>query len=191
MLDYIKGVLVSINNDILVIDVNGIGYELQVAHCSNLKINNIVLLNTYLQVRDDGFSLFGFISVYDRYVFLSLLKAKGVGPKSAISMINNNDTNLLVKNIIDNNVIALHDQNNISNRIANQLIIDLSNKLKPNLDEALIYNSLNDRNDIFSALKALGYKTSQINPILCKLDYTLSIDLCLKAALVLLSNGNV
>ncbi|MEG2685463.1 MAG: Holliday junction branch migration protein RuvA, partial [Erysipelotrichaceae bacterium] len=182
--------LVSINNDILVVDVNGVGYELQVAHYSDLRINNIVLLNTYLQVRDDGLSLFGFTSLYDKYVFLSLIKAKGVGPKSAINMINNNDTNVLVKNIIDNNINALHEQNGVSNKVANQLVIDLSNKLKPNDSEALIYNSLNDRIDICSALKALGYKSTQINPILCKLDYSLSIDQCLKAALILLSNGN-
>ena len=89
MIAFVKGMVAAVTEETVIVDVNGIGYEL---YCSgtalrSAQIGERISLHTYLQVKEDGVTLFGFFTEQEKRLFLKLLSVSGVGPKSAVSVL--------------------------------------------------------------------------------------------------------
>ncbi len=128
MIGYIKGNLISANsNGVVLLDVNGIGYEIT---CSSESYNLIVNqgkgeLYTYLNVREDGFYLYGFISPEEKSMFLKLITVSGVGPKMGIAVLSSMPLNELAFIIASQDVKSLSKVKGLGKKTAERIILEL------------------------------------------------------------------
>lgn len=163
MIAYIIGKVYSYGMDHVILDNNGIGYRINFMHPEVLTLNKEIMIYTYQHVREDELSLFGFISMDEYALFISLIAVKGLGPRTALNILASINSNELVKIIENNDVNALKRLPGIGAKTASQIILDLKGKLIRNdNDDTKIPDSLNDA---LSALKSLGYKTSEIQSL--------------------------
>lgn len=134
MFSYIEGKVVDKEEGFVVIDCNGIGYEIQV---SSHTLNSIAYLNenvkiyTYLQVKEDGISLYGFISKEEKNMFLKLISVNGIGPKMAIGILSGISINELISAIIRQDIKMLCTIKGLGKKTAERLLVDLKDKNLP------------------------------------------------------------
>ena len=181
MISFIEGTVDSIGADYVILDNHGMGYKMQYAHTSDLKLNEKVKLYTYMHISDNDISLFAFNSVNEQDLFLKLISVKGLGPKTAISMLAKTSVNRLISVIDSGDVTALKTVPGIGNKTASQIILDLKGKLVMS-ENASVDNS----DELVLALESLGYKTSDIKGVVVKVDKTQEIETQIKEALKLL-----
>ena len=174
MIGFIRGILIDAEEPNLTIDVNGIGYELQmpVNSFGHLpQINQAISLYTHFVVREDGQYLFGFMTKKQRTLFRVLIKATGVGPKVALAILSAMEPDTFIHHVLSNSPDALENIPGIGNKTARRLIIELKDKLA-NIPMELSNNKFDNKpdpiNDALSALVALGYKTYEARSVLNK-----------------------
>lgn len=174
MISYIKGELTEIFNDMIVVESNGIGYNINVPTSVIEQISSIgneVKIYTYLNVKEDECSLFGFLTRDDLNMFKMLISVNGIGPKVAVGALSNISSDDLRFAVLSDDVAAIKALPGIGPKTAQKLIIELKDKLK--LDEvfesALARNAQGSaaktgsssimmiRNDAVEALVSLGY----------------------------------
>jgi len=165
MIVHISGTLVSKELDRVEIDTpSGITYELQVPLSVYEMLPGVgepVALHTSLIVRDDGWLLYGFASVFERRVFLKVLDAKGIGPALALGMLSALSAERLVRAIRERDIAALQSVPRVGRKKAEQLILDLADKLD-DLQPAATGVSRPEgagADDAIRALVSLGYNT--------------------------------
>ncbi|MHB1225236.1 MAG: Holliday junction branch migration protein RuvA [Gemmatimonadaceae bacterium] len=110
----------------------GVGYELLIplsAYEALPRLGEPFTLHTHLVVRDDGWQLYGFTTVYERRVFQRLLAAKGVGPALALGLLSTLSAERLVRAIRERDLAALQSVPRVGRKKAEQLILDLADKL--------------------------------------------------------------
>lgn len=171
MIGFIRGKLVTKKPPLLVLDVQGVGYEIEAPMTTfyNLpSMGEIIQLHTHLVVREDAHILFGFSTEADRLMFRTLIKVNGVGPKLALTILSGQSAEEFQRCIHDNDTAALIRLPGVGKKTAERLIIELRDKL-PALCEAggSQGNSMpneaglprnNARQEAISALCSLGYK---------------------------------
>ncbi len=169
MIGFLNGKLSSKNPPTLVLDVHGVGYEIEAPMTTfyNLPaVGEQVKLYTHLVVREDAHILFGFFSESDRLLFRTLIKVNGVGPKLALTILSGLSATDFHRCIADNDVQALVRLPGIGKKTAERLIIEMRDRL-PDLGPAdsetgepqpHSNNLNNSRQEAISALIALGYK---------------------------------
>ena len=168
MYAYIKGFVQSYGSDHVIVENNGIGYYIFYVHPENLGLNKEVTIYTYQNVREDEISLFGFSSVKEKELFLSLISVKGVGPRTALTVLSFITVEELVAAIEQENVTVLKKLPGIGGKTASQIILDLKGKLVAQETVALPKNRTLE--DALVALKSLGYKQREINDIISELQ---------------------
>lgn len=181
MYDYIKGTVVSINPGFITLDNNGIGYRIFVSNPYSFDINKEYKIYLYEHIREDENSLYGFKEEEEREFFLKLINVKGLGPKMALPMFSSGSLDGIIDAIERENILYLKKFPKIGDKVARQIILDLKGKLVSKND---IKVAVDD--ELSEALLALGYKNSDINKVLPKIDKTLSIEDKIKEALKLL-----
>ena len=107
MIYFLKGRVALKDKDTVVIDVNNVGYQVLVSHIDDYEIGEEVLVYTYNVVREDEQYLVGFSSLDEKSVFLSLIKVKGLGPRTAIGALSSTTPSEVVNAIASNNVAYL------------------------------------------------------------------------------------
>ena len=128
MIGYLNGNLISCSdNGVLLIDVNGVGYEVT---CSALAYEFLVNkksggIYTYLNVREDGFYLYGFISPEEKNMFLKLISVSGVGPKMGIAVLSSGPLNTLAFIIASQDVKSLSKVKGLGKKTAERIILEL------------------------------------------------------------------
>ena len=163
MIAFIIGKVYAYGMDYVILDNNGIGYRVNFMQPEVLTLNKEIMIYTYQHVREDEISLFGFISMDEYELFISLIAVKGLGPRTALNILASINSNELVKIIENNDVDALKRLPGIGAKTASQIILDLKGKLVRNDNDG---DKLPDSlNDALSALKSLGYKTSEIQSL--------------------------
>lgn len=186
MIAFIKGKVHSFTLDWVILDCGNIGYKVFFAHPEKLKLNEDVLLYTYQYIREDEHSLFGFLSQTDYDLFTKLISVKGVGCKTANSIFASSNTERLVQAIELSDIDFLKKLPGIGAKTASQIILDLKGKLvsEHKKDSRLSKSLL----DTFDALKSLGYKQSELNPLVKQLENHVdqSTDALLKLSLQIL-----
>lgn len=167
MIYFLKGRVALKDEDNLVIDVNNVGYSVLVSHIDDYEIGEEVLVYTYNVVREDEQYLVGFSSLDEKSVFLSLIKVKGLGPKSAIGALSSTTPNEVVAAIASNNVAYLKKLPGIGAKAAAQIILDLKGQLTGTggtKGDPGVYE------DVYEALKGLGFKGAAIDRVLATIN---------------------
>ena len=132
MINYLKGTITRKSPTKIVLDVNGVGFDIQVTiNCSNQigLIGKKTSILTYLHVREDNLQLFGFISNEERELFLHLISTSGIGPKKALAILSSTNVEDLQKYIVEEDLTALTSLSGVGRRTAQRLIVDLKEKL--------------------------------------------------------------
>lgn len=131
MLGYIKGRVLHSSDGTVLLENNGIGYEVL---CSGAAYAKLVTdgqgeVYTYLQVRDDGISLFGFVSVEEKNMFLKLVSVSGVGPKMGITILSSMNINDIAVAIANSDVKKLTAAKGLGKKTAERIILELREKV--------------------------------------------------------------
>ena len=199
MFAYIKGILEIKESNYIVIDINGLGYKVFMSQNNIDNIGNIgdsVKVYTYVRVREDDISIYGFITQEQLKMFELLISVSGVGAKSALVMISCIEPSEFAIAVISGNVKVLTKVPGIGNKSAQRIILELKDKLKEEQLDAENSNNLKLKekdnseniNEAFSGLMVLGYSRKDIEKAFEHLDVdNLSIEDLIKKGLVLLS----
>lgn len=198
MFAYIKGSLEMKSNGYIVIDINGLGYKIFMSQ-NNIdsigEIHNIIKVFTYVKVREDDISIYGFKTQEQLKMFELLISVSGVGAKSALIMLSCIEPSDFAIAVISNDIKVLTKVPGIGNKSAQRIILELKDKLKEEqLEEKLKDSSkrLKDNseniNEAISGLMVLGYSKKDIEKAFEHLDIdNLSIEDLIKKGLILLS----
>jgi holliday junction DNA helicase RuvA len=178
MIAYLKGKLVIKSVDYIVIDVQGIGYKVYMSKTAIDKFEEEkeIKVYTYLKVREDDISLFGFNTLEELHMFELLISVGGIGAKSAIAILSNITPSKFALAVITSDVNTLKKLQGIGPKTAQRIILELKDKIKT---EEAIENQENtikqeeqiqeDMEELIQALQVLGYRRYEINNILPKI----------------------
>ena len=184
MYHYIKGVIISLERDHIILDHHGMGYIIYVANPYDYKVGQEVTVYVHQQVREDAMLLFGFKNEEEKNLFLKLILVKGIGPKTAVGILACGDYNKVVGAIEEGNINYLKKIPGIGPKAASQIVLDLQGKLVFEQKEGDMIDTT--RQEAEKVLKALGYKASEINAAMKKITDKLDTNGYVKKALSLL-----
>lgn len=193
--------MVKIQEDSVVIDVNGIGYEIICANPFSFQsfMNKEAIVHTYHYVREDSQILYGFKNEDEKYLFIKLISVSGIGPKGALGILGSVDIPAFVSAIEQEDDKFLTTFPGVGKKTARQIILDLKGKLnlsfsigidqEQDSEEAKVdYQTINEVQEV---LKSLGYSDKEIRLILPELkkEPNLNVDEAVRKALSLLMKG--
>ncbi|PKM11867.1 MAG: Holliday junction branch migration protein RuvA [Gammaproteobacteria bacterium HGW-Gammaproteobacteria-3] len=168
MIGFLRGLLALKTPPFLVLDVNGVGYEVEAPMTTfyNLPALGVeVKLYTHLVVREDAHILFGFATEADRLMFRNLIKVNGVGPKLALTILSGQSAEEFRRCIQDNDAATLVRLPGIGKKTAERLIIEMRDRIPDLGESARGTDTMIDRpttlkpaQEAISALCSLGYK---------------------------------
>lgn len=195
MIAYVDGKLTFREPTSVIIEVNGIGYELKVSlnTSQKLKQNERCKLLTHLHIREDAQILYGFLELAEKKMFLDLISISGIGPNTAIAILSSMSPEELQACIGAENVKAIQNVKGIGAKTAQRLILELKDRVKKDLlltsaSHHLTKSSHNTlKNEALSALVTLGIQKSTaektIEGILEKEGDTITLERLIKLAL--------
>jgi Holliday junction DNA helicase RuvA len=190
MIYFLRGKLVEKSPTQIIIDCNGIGYEVNISLYTyeRLPKDEAILIYTYFYVREDAQMLYGFMDRSERDVFIKLLGVSGIGASTARMMFSSLTPQEVVQAISEGDVNTIKSVKGIGLKTAQRVIIDLKDKINKiqTSDEVLPFKSNTNKDEALSALLTLGYSKKQaeisVNKIL-KNNPELSIEEIIKLAL--------
>lgn len=190
MIAFVNGIVKIIRSDRVVLDVHGVGYEVYLANALSQKKDEELFLYTYQHVREDAILLFGFLKEEDYEVFMRLINVKGIGPKTAQTMLLVCSGKEMIEAIENDDIKRLKSLPGIGAKTAGQIVLDLKGKFV-SLETSESSTSNPVWTQVQDALVSLGYKSSQLTKIKNELENTkLQEDEMLRQALVLLAKRN-
>jgi len=161
MISFIRGKKIHIDPAKIIIEVNGIGYDINISlrTYSKLKDESEVFVYTHLNVKEDSHILYGFNSESERNTFLSLLSINGVGPSTAIMILSSLSANELKKAIIRSDTNKIKSVKGIGLKTAERIILELKDKVTfDDIDQDKFYDDIDNtiKDEALSALSSLG-----------------------------------
>ena len=167
MIGFLRGKLVLKAPPLLVLDVHGVGYEIEASMTTfyQLPVGLEITLYTHLVIREDAHSLFGFATEAERAMFRTLIKVNGVGPKLALTILSGQSAEQLHRCIHENDTAALMRLPGVGKKTAERLIIELRDRLLQLEDSTTTITPSvgNAKQEAVSALCSLGYKPLDAN----------------------------
>ena len=161
MITQIKGKLVEKNPTQVVVDCNGIGYEINISlHTfSTLSSDENIQLFTHLQVREDAHILYGFFTILERAVFRLLISVSGIGTSTARTMLSSLTPSEIQQAIGTEDVATIQGVKGIGLKTAQRVIIELKDKIRTlqGSEEIPVHKSNTIKEETLSALEVLGY----------------------------------
>ena len=177
MIGRISGVLVEKKPPQLLVDCNGVGYELEASMTtiwSLPEINQQVSLYTHLAIRDDAHLLYGFSSEDERALFRTLLKVNGVGTKMALVILSGMDPNAFADCVHSGDTARLTALPGVGKKTAERLIIEMRDRVAQpdtvSISSVPVANAGDPANDAISGLIALGYKPAEASKFVHGMD---------------------
>lgn len=175
MISYIRGTLAEKNEDSAVVEAHGVGYQIfvPVPVLSELPpLGESVKIYTYFSVREDGMSLFGFLSRQDLAMFKQLIGVNGIGPKSALGILSALRPDVLRRAVASGDAKTISRAPGVGPKTAQRIILDLKDKIRPEdvlaggLEESLavpeeISGVGQAGKEAVEALTALGYSAAE------------------------------
>ena len=170
MYEYLNGELAHILPTAIVVDVHGVGYQVVFANPYRLQDSLKKQIKVLVQqvVREDSITLYGFISSEERELFQRLISVSGIGPKSAMSILANDDTEGFVNAVESGNVTYLTKFPCVGKKTAQQIILDLKGKFEALPEEttkAVVSTNQATLEEAKEALLGLGYSAKEITKI--------------------------
>lgn len=193
MIAQLQGKLVEKTPTHVVVDCGGIGYHVNISlHTYSLLPNtDFIKLFTYLQVKEDAHTLFGFVEKSEREIFKLLLSVSGIGASIARTMLSSLDPKQITNAIGSADVATIQSIKGIGSKTAQRVILDLKEKVLKlyDLDEVLVSQSNTNRDEALSALEVLGFVRKSSEKIIEKIikeDPEASVESIIKKALKIL-----
>ena len=170
MIAYIKGTLDEVTSKSIIVESGGVGYEILTYDYVIRKLpalHSDIKIFTYLDVKEDSMKLYGFLSNREKELFIKLISVSGVGPKGALSILNELGPDNLLAAIIANDSKAISKANGIGAKTAQKVVIELKDSVSLEgsiFDQGADYSSESDDagvvSDAAQALCALGYSNT-------------------------------
>ena len=189
MIARLTGRVLTLDQGTLVLDVNGVGYEIEVASstANSVEIDKIVTLETLLIVREDAQILFGFTELTDKKLFQLLIKINGVGPRLAIGIMSGLNEDELSLAIMEKDIKVLTSLPGVGKKTAERLVIELQDKIVFEKASGKKNKSKMSRellSDLEGTLLNLGYKPQEVDFAIhrIKIEST-DLEVLIKAAL--------
>lgn len=182
MIGRLQGILLTKAPPQLLIDVNGVGYEIDAPMSTFYQLPNTgdsVVLHTHLVVREDAQLLYGFYSEAERHMFRNLIKINGVGPKLALTILSGISLTEFTRCVMEDDAKSLTALPGVGKKTAERLIIELRDKIGKEFDAALpdkgepsqlLIHETSPVRDAVSALVALGYKAQEASRMVREID---------------------
>ncbi|MBU5362015.1 MAG: Holliday junction branch migration protein RuvA [Enterococcus sp.] len=171
MYEYITGRLTFISPGYVVLDVNGIGYQIATGNPYRYSSKMEQSVTIYVQqiIREDAHLLYGFETLAEKELFLRLLSVSGIGPKSGLAIMANDDHQGLIQAIEAGDVTYLTKFPGVGKKTAQQMVLDLKGKLTELVEDpmSLFYEGNDDTAlaEAMEALQALGYSPKEIKKV--------------------------
>ena len=164
MIAHVYGVVVEKFNGTVIVDVNGVGYEVQVAlvDFDASMLGEQIKLHTYHHIREQSQELFGFSSLAAKKMFELLITVQGVGPKAALSILSLGDSEQVRNAIANSDSAYITKASGVGKRIAERVVVDLSDKVGLAVQITRSTSTFNQlvNDEALEALIALGYSLS-------------------------------
>ena len=193
MIGRIQGTLISISAPKLLIDCNGLGYEVDVPMSTLYQLpatGQSITLLTHFHVREDQQQLFGFATEAERQAFRSLIKISGVGARTALAVLSGLSVNELIQAIAVQEPGALTRIPGIGKKTAERLLLELKGKLAPDLGAGSgSATQLDAASEIIQALLTLGYSDKEARLAVQQIPKDTTVSDGIKLALKSLSKG--
>lgn len=179
MIGYLKGVLAQKSPPFLLIEVNGVGYELEAPMSTMFRLpepGSPVELRTHLLVRDDAHTLFGFSTEDERRLFRNLLKVNGVGAKLALTIMSGISVEGFVQCVRTEDKDMLISLPGVGKKTAERLILDMRDRIDADAPagggdaQMPAADDSTPRTEAFNALASLGYKPAEAQKMLEAVD---------------------
>lgn len=184
MLAYVKGILEIKTKGYIVVETNGIGYKIFMPESTIEKLGNIgeqIKIFTFMKVREDDVSLYGFLTNEELRMFELLLSVSGIGAKGALTILSNITPSQFALAVIANDVGMLKKLPGIGPKTAQRTILELKDKLKKEQEIAVTGGEEEDSfqeailedekvSEAVSALQVLGYSKKEITEALATMD---------------------
>jgi Holliday junction DNA helicase RuvA len=182
MIGLLRGIILEKQPPQLLLDVNGVGYEIDAPMSTFYHLPDIgqqVILHTHFVVREDAHHLYGFYAREERALFRTLLKVNGVGPRLALTILSSIDPGEFVRCVVSNDTESLVRLPGVGKKTAERLIIEMRDKVSnwhqgPLTPELTATKGAPNKNqatqDAVSALIALGYKPQEASRAVAKVD---------------------
>ncbi|MGB1412349.1 MAG: Holliday junction branch migration protein RuvA [Candidatus Pseudothioglobus sp.] len=194
MIGHLKGKITSKNPPEILIEVEGVGYEVLCPMSTFYALDNLtedILLFTHLSIKEDAHTLFGFISKDEKNVFRELIRVNGVGPKVALAILSNLSVQSLVECISTEDADLLAKTPGIGKKTALKLIVELQDRLGKleltgTIEKTRDLNQSSNPNSkqAIEALQSLGFKVKEANRMVSKIeDQGLSTEQIIRLAL--------
>lgn len=162
MIAFIDGKIEAVKDGIAVINHEGMGWEVHYPHVDQVHLNEEIRIYTYLSISENDMRLYGFSSQEEKQLFLKLISVKGLGPKTAMTMLAKKGYAEIVQAIENGDVKFLKAMPGIGPKAASQIILDLKGKLVTVTDTAPKETLPQEIQDAADALKNFGYKQGDI-----------------------------
>ena len=161
MIAHLQGKLVEKTPTEVIIDCNGVGYHVNISlHTySLLPASDAIKLFTYLQIKEDSHTLFGFVEKSEREIFKMLLSVSGIGASIARTMLSSLEPKQIIYAIANADVVTIQSIKGIGSKTAQRVILDLKEKVLKlyDLDEVSMIQSNTNKDEALSALEVLGF----------------------------------
>lgn len=161
MIAHIQGKLVEKNPTNVVIDCGGVGYDINISlHTfSLLPASDNIKLFTYVQIKEDAHTLFGFVEKSEREIFKMLLSVSGIGASIARTMLSSIEPRQIIQAIATSDLATIQSIKGIGSKTAQRVILDLKDKVLKlyDIDEVSIIQNNTNRDEALSALEVLGF----------------------------------
>ncbi|KAA0013455.1 Holliday junction branch migration protein RuvA [Billgrantia pellis] len=198
MIGRLRGTLLDKQPPWLVVDVAGVGYELEASMTTLVALPGVgepVSLYTHLTVREDAHLLYGFAREQERSLFRALIRVNGIGPKLALAILSGMDETAFIRCVMEDDVKSLTRLPGVGKKTAERLIVEMRDRF-PHWEHATEGGGLpgiatgqgetlrqDPLADAEAALVSLGYKPAEATRMLSGLDEGLSTEAMIKAAL--------
>ena len=161
MIAHLQGKLVEKNPTEVIIDCNGVGYHVNISlHTYSLLPNSeAIKLFTYLQIKEDSHTLFGFVEKSEREIFKMLLSVSGIGASIARTMLSSLEPKQIIQAIASGDLVTIQKIKGIGSKTAQRVILDLKDKVLKlyDLDEVSMIQNNTNKDEALSALEVLGF----------------------------------
>ena len=199
MIGYIKGELADIKENYIILETGNIGYEINLPTSAIMELpprKSTIKIYTYLYVREDALSLYGFLTMVYLEMFKILISVNGIGPKGALGILSKITADEIRFAILAGDTKALAKAPGVGQKTASKIILELKDKiqledafmdkLQNQTDKKIKDNLYDKREEAVQALIALGYSSSDAYKIISQIDITEEMNtedilkLCLK-----------
>jgi holliday junction DNA helicase RuvA len=196
MIAYLKGKLTYKDPTFVIIDISGVGYQVRISlqTYSQIKNEEQIMLLTYLSIKEDGHTLYGFSQDSEKKLFLNLISISGVGPNTALMILSSLTSDELENAIINEDARTIQNVKGVGTKTAQRIILELKDKIKKeSLGDSIIppssFSKTNNKTkeEALQALLTLGFTKAvaekNIATVLKKTGPEISLEELIKASL--------